>query len=157
MRQELEKNRRKLEGDSTELHDQIADLQAQIAELRAQLAKKEEELHAALARFKENFFKDFKATKMTTPPAFPQGTFMSISPLLSISPPGSRRRLRPRTRPRRRSGSWRLRSPSCRRIWSWSGRRAPRLRNTAGTWERSWRPSRLSWRTLWTPLQHSRS
>lgn len=51
MRQELEKNRRKLEGDSTELHDQIADLQAQIAELRAQLAKKEEELHAALARF----------------------------------------------------------------------------------------------------------
>lgn len=46
----MEKNRRKLEGDSTELHDQIADLQAQIAELRAQLAKKEEELHAALAR-----------------------------------------------------------------------------------------------------------
>ncbi|KAI3353042.1 hypothetical protein L3Q82_019615, partial [Scortum barcoo] len=53
VRQELEKNRRKLEGDSTELHDQIADLQAQIAELRAQLAKKEEELHAALARIEE--------------------------------------------------------------------------------------------------------
>lgn len=52
IRQELEKNRRKLEGDSTELNDQIADLQAQIAELRAQLAKKEEELHAALARLK---------------------------------------------------------------------------------------------------------
>uniref|UniRef100_A0A673CPS7 Myosin-9 n=1 Tax=Sphaeramia orbicularis TaxID=375764 RepID=A0A673CPS7_9TELE len=52
-RQELEKNRRKLEGDSTELNDQIADLQAQIAELRAQLAKKEEELHAALARIEE--------------------------------------------------------------------------------------------------------
>ncbi|TMS22742.1 Myosin-9 [Larimichthys crocea] len=55
VRQELEKNRRKLEGDSTDLHDQIADLQAQIAELRAQLAKKEEELHAALARFKNVF------------------------------------------------------------------------------------------------------
>ncbi|XP_034544503.1 myosin-9-like isoform X2 [Notolabrus celidotus] len=52
-RQELEKNRRKLEGDSTDLNDQIADLQAQIAELRAQLAKKEEELHAALARIEE--------------------------------------------------------------------------------------------------------
>ncbi|XP_031144848.1 myosin-9-like isoform X1 [Sander lucioperca] len=53
VRQELEKNRRKLEGDSSELNDQIADLQAQIAELRAQLAKKEEELHAALARIEE--------------------------------------------------------------------------------------------------------
>lgn len=53
-RQELEKNRRKLEGDTTELGDQIADLQAQIADLRAQLAKKEEELHAALARL--NYF-----------------------------------------------------------------------------------------------------
>ncbi|XP_060947623.1 myosin-9a [Limanda limanda] len=53
VRQELEKNRRKLEGDSTDLNDQMADLQAQIAELRAQLAKKEEELHAALARIEE--------------------------------------------------------------------------------------------------------
>lgn len=82
---------------------------------------------------------------------------MSISSLLFISPLGLRRRLQPRTQPRRRSGSWRLRSLSCKRIWSWRGRRAPRLRNTAGTWERNWRPSRLSWRTLWTPLQHSRS
>uniref|UniRef100_A0A4W4GYI8 Myosin-9 n=1 Tax=Electrophorus electricus TaxID=8005 RepID=A0A4W4GYI8_ELEEL len=55
-RQELEKNRRKLESDSTELHDQIADLQAQIAELRAQLAKKEEELQAALTRWREPSF-----------------------------------------------------------------------------------------------------
>lgn len=56
LRQELEKNRRKLEGDSTELHDHIAELEAQIAELKAQLAKKEEELLAALARFKKNKF-----------------------------------------------------------------------------------------------------
>lgn len=61
VRQELEKNRRKLEGDSSELNDQIADLQAQIAELRAQLAKKEEELHAALARFKKKIY--FKNNK----------------------------------------------------------------------------------------------
>lgn len=54
VRQELDKNRRKLEGDSSELNDHMADLQAQIDELRAQLAKKEEELLAALSRFKKN-------------------------------------------------------------------------------------------------------
>lgn len=48
----MEKNRHKLEGDTSELSDQIAELQAVINELRAQLAKKEEELHAALSRLK---------------------------------------------------------------------------------------------------------
>lgn len=55
--QELEKNRHKLEGDTCELSDQIAELQAVINELRAQLAKKEEELHAALSRLKNEWEK----------------------------------------------------------------------------------------------------
>lgn len=52
-RQELEKAKRKLEGESNDFQEQIAELQAQIADLKAQLAKKEEELQAALARYKD--------------------------------------------------------------------------------------------------------
>lgn len=70
---------------------------------------------------------------------------------------GSRKRQHKRTSPRKRSASWRRSSRSCRRTWSWRGRPEPRQRNTAGIWEKSWRPSRQSWRTLLIPLLRSRS
>ncbi|KAM8879782.1 myosin-10-like isoform 1-T1 [Spinachia spinachia] len=62
-RQELEKAKRKLDAETTDLQDQIIELQAQIEELKIQLSKKEEELHAALARSDEETVQKNNALK----------------------------------------------------------------------------------------------
>lgn len=70
---------------------------------------------------------------------------------------GARKKSAIRTMLWSRFGSCRRSCLSCRRTSSPKNRPGTRLRNSRGTWVKSLRPWRLSWRTPSTQLQPSRS
>lgn len=93
--------------------------------------------------------------------------FMKVEPVVpsvrrpidpsAISSPGSRRTLQPGVPPRRRPGLRKLKSLTCRTNWRWRERHESRLKNSAKTWQRSWKPSRRSSKTRWTQRLRSKS
>lgn len=181
-RRKLEGDSTELHDQIADLQAQIAELKAQLArkeeELLAALSRLYSVFKLSILVEKsllqlQNRKGGFKSNKndfeydlsvymvhklFSLPRILTQITCLLMPLLLSPSSlPELRKRLQPRTPPRRRSGSWRPIFLSCRKIWNWRSRRAPKLRRYAETRWRNWRPSRLSWKTVWALLQHSRS